>query len=539
MSGRVRGYAAIATTAFVLLACQRAETAKTVVIAENGTVDLLLPLTFRSELETELDKLLFPGLNSARWVDGTIEHVLDDLALAERWEYGPDSTTITYDMRDDATWSDGEPITAKDVVFTYNLMLRPETGFPYGDYVALLDSVEAIEEHRVTFYFKRHHPLMLLQSGWSIVPEHVYRDHGADGKTLAAHPTVHAPATDLVVSGPFRVSEWLPAERLVLEPRERAYTGRSSLDRVVFRFVPEATTRVVELQNGSVDVINPVPTSTLTSLADDPRFQLAARGARFYDFIAWNGTRFAPFADPQVREALSLAIDRQAILEGLNVADYATPAAGPFPPIFRRLYDTTVQPDPYAPDRASAILQRLGWADNDSDGILERGSQTFRFTLLTNSGSRGLMRSAAAEIIQAQLTRVGIAVDIRLLENSTLIDYVFSDTTRQFQAAIVGWRVALNPEYVRDQFWPRDAPYNITAYESTATDSLIPLALAARTAVDAASHWRAAARKIARDRPYAFLWFYDEVVGLSNRVKNSRIDTYSVYQNLHHWRVEP
>ena len=539
MSSRVRACAAIATTAFVLFACQRDRTAKTVVIAENGTVDLLLPLTFRSELETELDKLLFPGLNSARWVDGAIEHVLDDLALAERWEFGPDSTTITYDMRADANWSDGEPITAKDVVFTYNLMLRPETGFPYADYVALLDSVKAIEAHRATFYFKRRHPLMLLQSGWSIIPEHVYRDHGADGTTLAAHPAVHAPATDLVVSGPFRVSEWLPAERLVLEPRERAYTGRSSLDRVVFRFVPEATTRVVELQNGSVDVINPVPTSTLTSLADDPRFQLAARGARFYDFIAWNWTRFAPFADPQVREALSLAIDRQAILEGLHVDDYAAPAAGPFPPIFRRLYDTTVQPDPYAPDSARAILQRLGWADNDNDGILERGSQTFRFTLLTNSGSRGLMRSSAAEIIQAQLTRIGIAVDIRLLENSTLIDYVFSDTTRKFQAAIVGWRVALNPEYVRDQFWPREAPYNITAYESTATDSLIPLALAAGNAVDAAAHWRAAAREIARDRPYAFLWFYDEVVGLSNRVKNSRIDTYSVYQNLHHWRVEP
>jgi peptide/nickel transport system substrate-binding protein len=442
-------------------------------------------------------------------------------------------------MRAEATWSDGEPITAKDVVFTYDLMLRPETGFPYSDYVALLDSVKAIEAYRVTFYFKRRHPLMLLQSGWSIIPEHVYRDHSADGTTLAAHPALRAPADNLVVSGPFRVSEWLPDERLVLERSESAYTGRSILDRVVFRFVPEATTRVVELQNGSVDVINPVPTSTLTSLAKDPRFQLAARGARFYDFIAWNGTRFAPFADPQVREALSLAIDRQAILEGMHVDAYATPAAGPYPPIFRHLYDTTVQPDPYAPDSARAILQRLGWVDADGDGILERGSQTLRFTLLTNSGSRGLMRSSAAEIIQAQLTRIGIAVDVRLLENSTLIDYVFSDTTRKFQAAIVGWRVALNPEYVRDQFWPRGAPYNITAYESDATDSLIPLALAARNAADAAAYWRAVARAIARDRPYAFLWFYDEVVGLNGRVKDARIDTYSVYQNLHHWRVEP
>ncbi len=528
--------AVVLTTTSV--ACERQAATRQLVIGEPSDISLIFPLARRNyDLDSELRKLLYPGLNSARWENGRIEYTADDVSLASAWEFDEDSTRITYDIRRGAVWSDGEPIDGQDVVFTYDLMRRLGSDFPYGEYYRDIDSVVALEPHRVTFFFSRRYPQMLEHSGYNIIPEHVYRDYEPAIEALARHPALREPGDSLVVSGPYLVSEWLPGERLALRANPR-FTGEVEIENVVIRFVPEATTRVVELENGSLDVINPVPPELLPRLAQDQRFKLAPRGARFYDFIAWNGSRFEPFADPEIRRALSLAIDRQGILDGLQLASFAIPAAGPWPPIFAQDAAELPQPDPYSPDSARAILSSRGWRDSDDDGILDRNGRPFRFTLLTSPGS-GLLRSSTAEIIQARLAQVGIDVELRLMERSALNDIVYFDSTRRFQAALVGWSSSLDGTHVEDQFWPPEAQYNITGYASAALDTLIPLALAATTRDQAARYWSEAARVIAADRPHAFLWFYGEAVALADDVKNARIDTYSVYQNLHEWILEP
>jgi peptide/nickel transport system substrate-binding protein len=526
-----------ATLVFFCGACEPQTDTRQIVIAEPTEVDLLFPLAGRSDLEAELDKLLYLGLNSARWQDGRVDHTIDELSLAEGWRFGPDSTTITYDLRSDAFWSDGHQIDAGDVVFTYELMRRLGPDFPYSEYYREIDSVQAVDTRLVRFHFARRYPQMLLHSGYSIVPEHVYRDYEPTREALARHPGQRSPGDSLVVSGPYFVAQRRPGERLVLQENPR-FAGDVDIPTVVFRFIPEAATRVVELQNGSVDVINPAPAAMLRRLAQDERLSLEPRGARFYDYVAWNGARFEPFADPEIRRALSLAIDRQAILDGLQLSDYATPAAGPFPPIFSRATGEPPQADPYAPDSARAILADLGWRDTDDDGIIDRDGVSFRFTLLTSPGS-GLLRSSVAEILQARLAQVGVGAEIRQLESSTLNELVYFDSTRQFEAALVGWRTALDGTHVEDQFWPPDAQYNITGYSNAAIDTLIPLALGAATQDQSAGYWNDAARVIAADRPYLFLWFYGEAVALTSRISNTRIDTYSVYQNLYQWKLEP
>ncbi len=222
------------------------------------------------------------------------------------------------------------------------------------------------------------------------------------------------------------------------------------------------------------------------------------------------------------------------ILEGLALARHAEPAAGPYPSIFRQLSDPAVVADPYLPDSAQAILAARGWRDGDGDGVVERAGRPFRFTLLTQADNE--RRTAAAEIIQAHYKRIGIDMRIRLVEFNALLDRVFEG--RDFEAVLLGWQVALEPDYLVGHFWPPDHFLNITGYGNTALDSLIPLARRAATADEAAPHWRAAARVIARDRPYAFLWFFDDLMVVSERVQNTRIDTYGRYQNLHQWSFE-
>jgi len=233
------------------------------------------------------------------------------------------------------------------------------------------------------------------------------------------------------------------------------------------------------------------------------------------------------------RDALHNVIDRMEILAGLGIDPYARPAGGPYPPIFGDVVDPTVTPDPYLPDSALAMLTARGWSDSDGDGVLDRDGRAFRFTLLTQAGNQ--RRESAAEIIQARYAGIGVDMQIRLVDFNTLLGLMFEE--RDFEAVLMGWQVALEPDYLVGFFWPPDHPFNITGHASPDLDEIIPLAESASTARDAAPYWRAAAKIIANDRPYAFLWFFDDAVAVNQRIQNTRIDTYGLYQNLYQWRV--
>lgn len=518
----------------LMVGCQERRSAGgRIVIGEGTDVSTLLPVIAGSQLDAEIGAQLYLSLNQARLEDGRLEYFAGDLALAEDWDFTPDSATLIYDLKDDARWSDGEPIDAGDVIFTFGLLRVPEIASPYGTVWERLDSVTTPREGFVTFHFKARYPGMLYDTGVGIVPEHIFRDFASDQATLAGHPTLVDPAGGLVVSGPYRVAERAPGDRLVLVRNTEA-TVQPATDTIIFRILPDQTTRLIELRNGTVDVAGPLPLSQAEELAADPELRIETVEDRFYDYIAWNGTAFAPFADPEIRRALSLAIDRRGILEGLGIDAFAEPAAGPFPPILTRLSDPELDPDPHVPDSARAILERGGWRDLDGDGVIERDGVPFRFTLLTQAGNP--RRESAAEIIQSALAELGVEMRIRPLEFNALMNAAFQE--RDFEALLSGWQVGLRPDDIIGFFWPVDHPYNFTGYSSAALDSIIPRARAARSGEEGVEEWRAAARIIAAERPYAFLWFYDDVEGVRENVRDTRIDTYGIYQNLHQWRVE-
>jgi peptide/nickel transport system substrate-binding protein len=518
----------------MLAACGQPLPSGTAVIAVERDLGALLPIIEQGSFDSEVNNLLYLGLNSQLWEDGVLVYVEDDLSLAESWEFGPDSLSLTYHLRPNAVWSDGRPITSADVVFTYELIRRPEIASPRIEFWENLDSLVAANDQSVTFFFKRRYPGMLFHTGVGIIPAHVFDGHTDDNATIANHPTLLQPDSQLVVSGPFQVEEWRRGEQLVLVPNPRAFTGNPRLERVVFRIVPEETTRLVELENGSVDVINPVPVGAAVQLVQNPQFRVESVTQRYYDYIAWNGVRYEPFTSSLVRLALSLAIDREEVLAGLAIALYAQPAAGPYPPIFRMLADPVLEPDPFLPDSARALLAAAGWSDSDGDGVLDRDGQPFEFTLLTPAGNE--RRTTAAQVVQAQLAAVGVDMQVHALEFGALLDIMFA--TREFDAVLLGWQVGLEPDYVVGLFWPSDHTFNITGYASETVDAAIERAMSATSASEAAPEWKDVARAIAEDHPYAFLWYFSELVGVNNRVQDTRINTYGVYQNLHRWRVE-
>ena len=504
----------------------------TVVIAELGGVGTLLPLVEQHQLDAEVNDLLYLGLSSGRWEDGELRFVADDLSLADRWEIGAESTTVTYSLRPRAVWSDGAPLTADDVVFSYELARDTLVGSTYSFLWANLDSVVARDPRTVSFFFKHPNPDLLFASGGlNIIPRHIYAD--ADRARLRSHPRVVNPENGhLVVSGPFTVGSWDPGQQITLVPNPRAFTAAPAVARAVFRVIPEEATRMIEFASGNVHVTWPIPFERAPAIEAEPRLRIERVAARYYDFVAWNPATVPAFADRDVRRALSLAIDRRAILDAVGLGDYGTVAGGPYPPIFRDLRDPEVRPDPYAPDSARAILRRRGFADTNGDGILEKDGRPFRFTLTTNAGNA--RRASVLELLQAQLGRIGVDVRLGVLEPNTFWDAFFG---RRYEAAVAGWSVSLSPD-LTPFFYPGQS-LNVTGYDNPRVTAWIDSAMVQPSAEAAARYWRRVARAVVEDRPYAWLYFYDGLVGVSERVHNTRINTYGVYQNLHEWRLEP
>jgi peptide/nickel transport system substrate-binding protein len=502
----------------------------TAVVAELGDLEVPFPLFFQGEMDSDLVDITYMGLTRGAWRDGRLVYLTSNdspMAMAWRWEYaGPDSAAIRYRMKSSLRWSDGKPITAHDVVWTYRMFADPAVASPRQQEVARIDSVVAENDSTVVFHFDGRSQEMLFASGLAIVPRHVF-ESVAPG-ALRTHPAVTDP-TQMVVSGPFRIGAWAPNQQITLVPNPRGPV-RPRLDRLVIRIVPEPTTRLAELETGSVDMVKQIAFDQVARLrerASNLRFEAIEK--RYWEYVAYNPLRGEPFSDPALRRALGMAVDVPGTIAALGMEDFAVPAAGPFPPIFRDLYDPERnRPLPHAPDSARAALQAAGWVDADGDGVREKAGKRLAFTLLTNTGNQ--RRADVAQILQRQWREVGADVAIQTLEFNT---YQERQVAHEFDALLGSWGVNLNAD-ISPMFTPGSS-FNIVSYDDPAAREAMEAAQP--TASAAVPHWRAAAEELVRDQPYTWLYFYDVVVGLSDRLKDVRVDSFGAYQNTWEWWI--
>jgi peptide/nickel transport system substrate-binding protein len=506
----------------------------TAVMAELSDIDKPHPLVAEGIVDADMMDIMYMTLLRSAWRDGRTVYLTshdNPMALAWHWEYaGPDSSAIRYRMRSGLRWSDGQPITAGDVVWTYEMAGDPRVASPRQDYLSQMDSVRAENDSTVVFHFKQRYPDMLFHSGIGIAPRHAYQ--GSDPAQLRTHRRLTRPDSgNMVVSGPFMIGEWRKGQQVTFVPNPH-FPVRPNLDRIVLRVIPEPTTRLVELETGQVDFARPIPADQVQRIRDNaPNVRFEYEQKRYYDYIAYNPLTFEPFADPEIRRALGLAIDVPALIRALQMERVAVQASGPYSPIFKNLYDLRRMPPlPYDTAQAKRILASKGWRDSDGDGILDRDGKPFRFTLLTNSGNQ--RRSDIQQIVQQQWKRIGIDARLQQLEFNT-----FQDRTRekQFEAAVGNWGVGLSPDI--SDLWGKGTVYNFVSYENPRVTQLFGQARAQPTEELATPYWRAAAEQIARDQPYTWLYYFDQIDGVNNRLQNIKIDTYGAYQNAWEWWV--
>ena len=506
----------------------------TAVVAEVADISTPMMIVATTVLDGNLSAdAMNMELLRGDWRDGRLVFLTADespVALARSYEHlGADSSTLRFHMRSDVKWSDGHPLTAHDVVFTYRLVGEPALASPRQDYVEHLDSVVAEDDSTVTFHFDRRYPEMVNHAAIAPIPRHVYE--GVPPAELRTHATLLDPANGkLVVSGPFMIGQWLKGDRVVLVPNPY-FQPQPNLGQIVIRVIPEPTTRLVELQTGTVDLVQNVAFDQLERVKAQPGTRLEKEEKRFYDYVAYNPVTVPAFADPEIRRALGMALNVPQIIQALQMSEFAVPAGGPYPPIFKELYDERLMP-PLAYDSAGAarILDARGWRDSNGDGIRDKAGKPFRFRLVTNAGNQ--RRGDASQMIQQQWRRLGIDVQLQTLEFNTMMQKLMN---REYDAVLSGWQVALSPDI--SSLFAADSPLNITGYRNPTVAALFEKALSQPSVEEAVPVWREAASLLARDQPYTWLYFFDSVDAVRDRLRDTEIDSYGLYNNTWEWWI--
>ncbi len=403
--------------------------------------------------------------------------------LARGWEWSPDRRTLTFHLRSDIRWDDGVPTTAADVAFTLDAARAPETGYPRANDLAALDRVSATDDTTVQLVFGAPPPRFPdVLTDLAIVPRHLL-DSVPPGRLRQA-----AWNESPVGNGPFTFVAHEPNRRWVFAanpafPAELG--GPPRLTRFIVVIVDEPTTKLAALTSGELDVAGIQPAHA-SFVRRDPDLRVVTYPLNFTYGLVFN-TRRPPFDDVRVRRAISLAIDRQEIVDGY-LYGFGTPAWGPVPPDV---------PGYLPPDATGGGL--------DAARALMAGRR-IRFEMLTV----GSGEAALEQMIQARLAAIGVEASIRQLELGAFLDRT-TGPRHEFDAAVLGT--------------PGDAGLGY----------LKPLAAIAGVLVP--DRPDSAQRVFDRETPVAFLYHARGLQGMNRRLTGVRMDLRGELPTIHDWGV--
>ena len=441
--------------------------------------------------------------------------------LAKRWIWSDDGLQVSYHLRDDVRWSDGESFSSRDVVATYELFINEETPTPWRSNFAQIESVTAPDDTTVVFRFiERSLENLFNSAAFSILPAHVIES--LDVSRIEQWEINRSP----ISLGPYRVAEWRTNDRLVLERNPEYADEPARLDRVVFKVVPEEATRLLQLEIGEADMVESVPVKDISRLRDNPDIRLVDMGPRYMGYLLYNLQR-PGLGDARVRNAISFAIDRRAFVDGL-LFGYARSIANPITPIVAWAYHDGLEPHQRDLDRAKALLAEAGWSDSDGDGIVDRDGEPLRVEIKTRTGDP--VRENGVLVIQSNLRDVGIDARPRMMELSTVLDQVREGDFDIYMGQVSG---RLSPDLTN--VFGTGGGYNWGGYSNATVDGLMTEARAATSREVAARLWRQVQEILYAEQPQTMLYAKSPLVGLRREIRDANPNFLTPYEDLALW----
>jgi len=439
--------------------------------------------------------------------------------LADRWTISPDGLTITFHLDPRARFSDGTPVTADDVLFTYETIMNPKVDArSIASYLDDCKGCEKVDERSVRFTWKKPYFLSLETSSIMVLPKHVYQ---------FKDPNAFNDVNDkLVGTGPYllKTGAWKTGQHIILERNEKYWRSPPAPDRIVYRFILEEQASVQALLAGELDdlAVSAEWWMRLKDRADvRERFQMFRYSTPFngYSYIGWNNAR-APFTDPRVRKAMTHLVWRDQVLKHM-MYDVGRVATGTFWPLGPQS-DPAVKPWPFDREAARRLLREAGWEDRNGDGWLEN-SEGKRFEFEFSSASGHQLTRDMVRIIGEEFRRMGIDMRVRLYEWSV---FTVKLDNHDFDAVMLAWGgggVEGDPYQIWDSSQIADRGSNFISFRSAEADRLIQTARMTLDPVKRNDLYHQFHRLLHEEQPYTFMVDRESLRLVSKRVQGVRV----------------
>ncbi len=520
-----------------------------VVAAISSDIESTNPLFAFNIDEGTISELLYLSLVQHGWNFSTGNMTTSPM-LAKSWDWNKDSSSITLNLRDDVKWSDGQPVTAADVIFSFDVYSDPLVQSRlYGSFkdfytdtsmhVDLKKTFNEISPYKLTINFKKNTPASFYDIDFPIIPEHVYKN--VSRKDFVTAEKEIKPVTD----GPFELASWNKNQSIILSANTKSFLYNSNdIEELIFKIVPDYYSQLTQLKRGEIDFMQDIRADDYPLLKRQDDLNFTSLKGREYDYVGWNNLdpevykqskKIVPnklFGSVVVRTALTYAINRGEILHEF-LDNHGEVAFGPVAPIFSSAVDTSLKPLPYSPEKAKQLLASAGWKENKSTGLLEKNGRVFSFTLDIPSGNP--RREFAATVIQNNLREIGIKMNIEKLEPEVFFQKMFA---RELNAWMAGWSVSIPPDL--KQFWYSkldDAPLNVASYQNKTADNLLDEIESSRSENVKDELYKKFQEIIYKDNPVTFLYWIDNLMAYNKRIKNFQLTPLGPFHHCWNWSI--
>lgn len=440
--------------------------------------------------------------------------------LAEKWDVSDDGLQYTFYLKDGIKFHDGTDFNAEAVKFSIERQIDPNhpfhnTGtYAYADFTfGPVDKVEVVDNLTVKITLKEPFAPFLgniAMHAASIVSPAAVEKYGED---FTKNP---------VGTGPFKFVSWNPGVEIILEKNENYFAGAPSVDKLIFKPITEAQTRLAELEAGNIDVMVSIPPDDLKRLKENKNLSIVEQAGMHVWWTAFN-TQRAPFDNVKVRQAVNYAINKQAIVDGI-LQGTGEVANSPLPPTVWS-HNPSIENYDYNPEKAKELLEEAGYGD----GI----EVTY---WVPESGSGMQQPQAMAAAIQADLSKVGINVKIQTLEWGAYLDKVFVPADQnEMDMHQMSW-IGDNGDpdnflYIlfSSQQWPT-AGFNDSYFKNEKVDELLAKARIIKDKQERTALYEEAQKIIMEEAPWIVVDHEKQIIATSSSIKNFKLHPTGVFR---------
>jgi len=382
--------------------------------------------------------------------------------LADSWTISDDYKKITFNLKQDIKWADDEPFTCEDVLFTWKKVTDPDTRTPYGSDYQLVSSASCVNNHIfIAEYDEPYAPALETWASLHILPEHLLKDENINDTYFSLNPTG---------SNYYALDEWTTGQQVKLKTNPNSVHGQPLIEKKITRIIPDLSSQFMELIAGNIDLmnINPIQYSRVFPSRSElnDKINLYKEMGNGYTYFGFN-LKKKPFDDVNIRKAISYAINKEEIIDGvlLGLGEEIT---SPYKP-GTYWENKSINKISFDVSRSRELLEKSGYQLN-ANNIYEKDGKPLAFEILTNQNKQ---REMTAVLIQRRLQDIGIDVSIRVIEWASFVNRFIK--TGEFEAVVLGWSLSLDPDQYSIWHSSQQGPgqFNFIGYNNPRVDSLL------------------------------------------------------------------